>query len=161
MTHIKTNDVASSVPFDNSTNGFTSTDTQAAVEEARRYSEGFPRAGLTLIANGTTSNNQWVAYTDLLPNTPVGPWAVNVKLHEISWSNTTSNVSFDLEFYKNGTAIGNLFHTLQVRSTNPGYGYVNGLTYEFAAGDYLKVKYIDQGTNATDLAVILWISRIP
>jgi hypothetical protein len=154
-------DVASSVPFDNATNGFVATDTQAAIEEVKTYGEGFPRAGLALIANGTVSNNQWISYSELLPNTPVGPWAVNTKLHEISWSNTNTNVAFSLEFYKNGVTAGDLFYTMAVTSPNTGYGYISGLSYTFNAGDYIRIKYIDQGTNASDFALVLWISRIP
>jgi hypothetical protein len=160
MSIVKVNPVAESVPFDNGSNGFTADNTQKAIEEAKTNAEGFPRAGLPLIANGTVSNNQWIAYSELLPNTPIGPWAVNVKLQEISWSNTNTNVAFSLEFYKNGTAPGNLFYTMTVTSPNSGYGYVSGLNYSFVAGDYVRIKYIDQGTNCADFGLILWISRI-
>jgi hypothetical protein len=41
MPKIQSTPVAVSVPFDNSTNGFTSTNVQTAIEEARVASSGF------------------------------------------------------------------------------------------------------------------------
>jgi len=153
-------EVAESVPFDNTDTTFTSDNVQDALEEVKTYGEGFPRAGLPLMANGVVTNNQWISYNELLPNTPIGPWAVNIRLNELSWSNTNTNVSFDLLFYKNGTTAGDLFYTYQVRNSATGYGYVAGLTFDFNAGDYVRIKYVDQGTNCADFAVILWISRL-
>jgi hypothetical protein len=90
----------------------------------------------------------------------VGPWAVNIRLNELSWSNTNTNVSFDLEFYLDGTAPANKFYTLQIRNNAVGYGYVAALEYDFNAGQYIRVKYVDQGTNCSDFALVLWISRL-
>jgi hypothetical protein len=41
MSKIQATPVAVSVPFDNSTNGFTSTNVQTAIEEAKTASSGF------------------------------------------------------------------------------------------------------------------------
>jgi hypothetical protein len=152
-------DVANSIPFDNSSNGFISDNAQSAIEEAKQNSEGFPRAGIVLIANGVVSNNQFISYSDLLPNTPVGPFPVKLKLNELMWSNTNLNVSFDLLFYLNGSATP--FYTYSTVSDADGMGYASGLSFSFAVGDYIKIKYVDQGTNASDMALVLWVSRIP
>lgn len=152
--------VSRQIPFDNTTNGFVASETQSAIEEAKQNAEGFPRAGIILLNNGTVTNNQFISYSELLPNTPIGPFAVKTKLNEISWSNQTTNVQFRIDFYKNGTAPANLFYTLTVTSPNSGYGYVSGLNYTFDPGDILRLIYRDDGTNASDFSTTLWVSRI-
>ena len=129
------------------------------IREAKQNAEGFPRAGIALIANGVVSNNQWVSYSELLPNVQI-VFPVNTKLNELTWANTNTNVSFDLKFYKNGILDANLFYTYQVRNGTT-YGFQSGLNFTFNAGDWIRIKYIDQGTNVNDFALVLWISRIP
>ena len=50
-------------------------------------------------------------------------------------------------------------------STGAGVKYevfdVNGDNLTFNAGDFIQIIYKDQGTNARDMVVTLWISRIP
>ena len=152
--------VASSIPFDNATNGFISTDVQAAIEEAREYAQGFPRSGVRSTANGTVGNNDWIGPTELHPDTPTMVFPVNAEVNEISWSNQRTNVEFHLEFRRTSKT-GTIFHTLTVVSTNPGYGYVSGLSYVFSAGDVIYVQYKDDGQNCSDFELTLWISRIP
>jgi hypothetical protein len=41
MSKIQSTPVAQSIPFDNSTNGFTSTNVQTAIEEAKTATSGF------------------------------------------------------------------------------------------------------------------------
>lgn len=151
--------VAESVPFDNSSNGFTSEEVQSAIEEAKNTAEGFPRAGSRSTYNGTVSNGDWLGPNELLSNTPLLVFPVTTKLNEISWSNSNANVSFDIQF-RLGSKTGTIFYTMQVRSPNSGYGYVDGLNYSFNAGDVIYAQYIDQGTNCSDMDLILWISRI-
>jgi len=152
--------VAGEIPFDNATNGFTAEDTQAAIEEAKQYTEGFPRAGIVLLANGTQTNNDWISYNELLPTAKI-VFPVSVRLNEITFSNSNSDVEFALVIYKNGTNVGNIVYTWTV-NTGAGvdFGYISGLTIDFAAGDWIRVKYLDQGDNTADLNVTLWVSRI-
>lgn len=150
--------VAESVPFDNSTNGFTAEDVQEAIEEVGTSVEGFPRAGIRSIANGTVSNNQWLGPTDLLPNTPLLVAPVNLKINEITWANQNTNVSFRIDFRLNSKT-GTIIYQLNVSSPNSGFGFVTGVDYTLNAGDAIYAKYIDLGTNASDFDLILWISR--
>jgi hypothetical protein len=152
--------VARSTPFDNSTNGFTATDTQAAIEESYQYAEGFPRAGIRSIYNSTVGNNSWLGPSELLPNTPLLVVPVNTKINEISWSNQTANVQFRIQFRLNSRT-GTIFYTLTVTSPNPGYGIATGINYSLSAGDSIHAQYLDDGTNMSDADLILWISRIP
>lgn len=152
--------VARQIPFDSATNGFTSTEVQSAIEEAKQNAEGFPRAGIRSCYNGTVSANQWLGPSELLANTPLVVFPVNTKLNEITWSNQTVNVQFRIQFRLNSRT-GTIFYTLTVTSPNPGYGFVSGLTNTFSPGDTIHAQYLDDGTNASDMDLILWISRIP
>lgn len=152
--------VAEVVPFDNTVNDFTSDNVQDAIEEAKLNAEGFPRAGLRSCYNGTVGGNDWLGPNELLSNTPLAIFPVNTKLNEITWSNSIANVSFDIEF-RRGSKTGTIFYTLQVRTTNPGYGYVSSLNFTFIPGEVIFAQYKDQGQNCTDMDLILWVSRIP
>lgn len=150
---------SSDTPFDNSSNGFTSDNAQDAIEEAKQNAEGFPRAGCRGTYNGVVGNNDWLGPNELLSNTPFIVFPVKTKLNEITWSNSTTNVEFHIEF-RTGGKTGTIFYTMTVTSTNPGYGYVTGLNYTFNAGDTIWAQYKDDGQNCSDMDLILWISRI-
>lgn len=151
--------VARSTPFDNSTNGFTSVETQSAIEEAKAQAEGFPRAGLILISNGTQGNNDWITYSELTPNNKI-VFPTNTRINEITFSNANVDVEFDLQIFKNGIAVGNLIYTASFDTgASVDYGLITGVNLDFLAGDWIRIKYIDQGTNTSDLVVTLWISR--
>lgn len=157
--------VAGSTPFDNSTNGFVANDVQAAIEEAKQNAEGFPRAGLPLLNNGTVGNGQWITYSELLSN-PRILFPVNIRIKEITWVNSNTNLgAFNFEFYKNGQLAGNLVftYTAPAADRTSGYGYyVWATNLDFDAGESLYIKNVrPSGTALADLALILWISRRP
>lgn len=154
------NPVAESVPFDNATNGFIADNTQEAVEEARLYAQGFPRAGIRATANGIVGNNDWIGPNELLPNTPLLTSPVNLQINEITWANQNTNVQFHIEF-RLGSKTGTIFYTMTVTSTNPGYGYVSGLSFNLVPGDTVWAQLKDDGTNMSDMDLILWVSRVP
>lgn len=150
--------VPEAIPFEDPI--FTSDNVKDAIVEAKNTAEGFPRAGIPLINNGTQSNNDWIAYSNLTPAVKI-VFPVKTKLNEVTWANSRTSVEFALEFHKNGTTAGDIFYTYTVSSGSQNYGYVDGLSYTFDAGDWIRIKYDDQGTNTSDLVVLLWISRIP
>jgi hypothetical protein len=160
MSIVNKGQVSKSLAFDNSTNGFTSTDAQAAIEEAKQNAEGFPRAGIRSNYNGTVTANQWLGPSELFPNTPLLVAPVGLKINEITWSNQTTNVAFRIQF-RLGSKTGTIFYTLTVTSPNSGYGYVTGVNYSLAAGDIIYAQYLDDGTNCSDMDLIIWVSRIP
>jgi hypothetical protein len=151
-----------SVPFDPSGTTFNpvTDNVHDALVEAKQNSEGFPRAAIGGAYNGTVSNNQWLGPSELLPNTPLCIFPVNTKLNEITWSNQTADVSFNVEL-RTVSKTGTIFYTLSVVSPNLGYGYVNGLNIDFAAGTAIFAQYKDTGTNCADMRLDLWISRNP
>lgn len=160
MTYVRVTPVAQSVPFDNDTNGFTSDEVQSAIEEAKQNAEGFPRSSIRGVYNGTVANNNFLGPTELLPNTAFCVFPVNSKINEITWANQTTNVQFRVQF-RSVSKTGTIFYTLTVTSPNAGYGYVDGLNFTFSAGTSIWAQYLDDGTNASDMSLDLWISRIP
>ena len=137
------------VPFDNRFNGFISKDVQRAIEETRISAEGLPRAGCRSTYNSTISANQWLGPSELLSNTPLLKIPIKIRLNEISWANQNINVSFQIEFYKNGKLATDKFYTMTVVSPNDGTGYVdiNSLNFTFNAGDVIRAKYRDWETD--------------
>jgi len=152
--------IARTVLFDNSTNGFISDNVQDAIEEARLYAQGFPRAGISSKQNGVVGNNDWLGPNELMPNTPFCVFAVKTQINEISWSNQNSDVRFRIQFRRTSKT-GTIFHTLTVNSTNDGTGYESGLAYDFNPGDVVYAQYLDDGQNCSDMDITLWVSRIP
>jgi len=154
-----TSQVSDSVPF--SDNDFTSTNVHDAIIEAQENAEGFPRAGLSLVLNGTMGNNDLVSYSNLTPDTPI-IFPVNTKLNEVTFSNNKNSIEADLELWRGGVG-DTLITTLNI---NTGAGVktqvfdLNSLNISFTAGELLQIRYKDQGTNARDMVVVLWISRI-
>lgn len=160
MTNITKSEVARSIPFDNSGNGFVSEDAQAAIEEAKNTSQGFPRSGISVTHNGTVSNNTWLGPTELLPNTPAAVFPVKTQINEITWANQNINVQFRIQL-RRVSKTGTIFYTLTVTSPNPGSGFVSGLNFNFNPGEVVYMQYLDDGNNMADANVTLWISRIP
>jgi len=63
MTHIMgKNQIANQTPFDNSTNGFTSTDVQAAIEEAKNSAEGKARYCISCGFDGNSGVGRYLEY---------------------------------------------------------------------------------------------------
>ena len=156
--------VAESIPF--SDPGFTATDTQAAIVEAKQNAEGFPRAGLALTANGTVGDLAWITYTELLAN-PRILFPVKTRLKEFTWVNQNVSIRpLNFEFYQNGQAIGNRIDVITPSTTDRtnGFGYyIWPVNRDFLAGDtlYVRCDYTSTGTSLSDLALVVWISRIP
>lgn len=159
MAKARMSSVAKQIPFDNSTNGFLSKETQSAIEEAKQNAEGFPRAGIGSTHNGTVNNNQWLGPNELLPNTPMMVAPVALKINEITWSNANTNVQFRIQFRLNSRT-GTIFYTLTVTSPNTGNGFATGINFNLAPGDTVHAQYLDDGNNVVDLNLMLWVSRV-
>jgi hypothetical protein len=158
MWQVYKSEVARSVPFDNSTNGFTASNVQTAIEEAKLSAEGFPRAGIRSCYNSTVGASTWLGPSELLPNTPLLVAPVNLKINEISWSNQITNVQFRIQF-RTVSRTGTIFYTLTVTSPNNGSGFVSGINFTLPAGTQVHAQYLDDGTNCSDMDLILWVSR--
>lgn len=139
------------------TNNFTSINVQQALEEIDATAR-LPVYPLQLVMNGTMSNGDWITYSNLTPNaTIIIP--VKSQLSSLTWVNTSTSREFDLEFYKNGRGTTK-YATREVRSGANKSGYFTGLTDSFNAGDTLDIKYIDQGSNASDLVIVPYLKVV-
>lgn len=149
------------VYFDNTSNSFIADNTQGAIEEARETAAGFPRAGLALVQNGTMGDGDLVSYSHLTPNTPI-VFPVNTQINEITFSNNRTSVECDFNIYDGGIG-GTLVKTLNTSTGGNVYQTfdVNADNLTFNAGEIIQIEYVDQGTNARDMVLTLWISRIP
>ena len=138
--------------------GFNSTDSEEAIKEAKSVSISLPRYSIPLIWNGGMSNGDWVTYSNLTPDARV-VIPFDCILQEITWSNSSSNRSFDIEFYKNGRNTTK-YHTEEVRNSSNEYGAFPDLNHSFDAGDIIDLKYVDQGLNASDFVLVLFFQAV-
>jgi len=151
-------DVASSLPFTDDSGVFTSKNTKDAIFEALNTSVSLPRFPVILVMNGTVSNGDWITYSNLTPSASI-IIPTKCELRELTWSNRNSSVEFDLEFYKNGRAT-TAYETREVRSGSATNGQFTGLDDSFDALDTLDIKYIDQGSNASDLVLVIFFQTV-
>lgn len=147
-----TTPVAKSVPFEPNRNpgfgggasGLTSEESQSAIEEVVVLLRNNSRFVLNNLHNSTYTNGGFLGLSELHGSVPyVLPKAC--EMTEMSFSNATAGCSFNLEFYKNGTAAGNLVYTWTL--SNIQFGSVTALSMSFAPGDRLYIKYVKTGGN--------------
>lgn len=147
--------------FDNTSNGFTATNVQTGIEEAKNTATGLPRFTIVTSFNGTVSNNQWLGYNELIPGN-VTPIVVPVKckLTEISVSFNGSSVDGRLDVYKNGTNPGDIVvNTFTFTNVNTSQT-VTGLNVSLNPGDNIRGRWIDSGENPSDMAVVYYFTAI-
>lgn len=148
-------DDAENITFDNSSNGFTSTNAQNAIEESKNTAVGKARFTITTTFNSTVGNNNWLGYNELLPGnvTPIRiPVSCTLKEITFSWSGASVDGRYDL--YKNGTAGGNIvYQTPNIVNQANGIN-ITGLNLSFVNGDFFVGRWIDTGDNPSDMAVV-------
>jgi hypothetical protein len=109
---------------------------------------------IPLINNGTMSANTFIGYSNLLPgdSTPiVSP--LTGSFSGFTWSNSKTDCDFALEF-RLDTTTATPFFTWSVDNTQTAE--VDLVTPEMVTGGQkFFIKYIDEGTNAQDVAIIL------
>lgn len=160
--------VASSVPFDNNPDGtpiFTQSNPENVQEaisaggEKAQVALDTPRYTIPLVYNGTVGNNTFIGYSNLLPgdSTPI-VIPVNSQILEFTFSNQSSNADYTLEFRKNSTT-ATLFYS--VSKTNTQFFSDLDIDEFFDSGDTIFIKYIDDGNNASDVAILLVFKSIP
>jgi len=144
---------AENISFDNTGNGPISDDVQNAIGEV--YDIAAPLVvPINLIYNGSLSNNEFIGYSNLIPgdDTPViSPITGNFV--GFTFSNNRASADFALEFRKNTTG-GGAFFTWSVNNTQTA-DVTLGSPESFNAGDQIYIKYIDEGNNARDVAIVL------
>jgi hypothetical protein len=99
------------VPFDNSTNGFVSTNAQSAIEEVKNYNENIARFVVMSGFDGNANTGRWLEITKSVPSngTPF-VFPKNAYLTEFSYACTDSTtVTFGV--YINNVKVLNLVMT--------------------------------------------------
>jgi len=103
--------------------------------------------------NGAVGNGDWITLSSLTPDAKlIFPYDCTLK--KLTWGNSNNSIECDWEIYKNGISGGDLAGTIEIREAND-YG-TEDLDLSFNAGDWIRVKYVDQGTNMSDLDATLW-----
>lgn len=126
--------VASEVPFSNDTNGFVSTDTQAAVEEAMQLAANSSRGPTICGFDGTGSTGRWLEFFANNPSNN-NPFIIaeNNRLVAISIS-ASANSTGTVTVYKNGSSIT----TISLSGTKKNA--VSGLALSLASLDELSLE---------------------
>lgn len=146
---------ANEVKFNNT--GFLWTEAeevQEAIVDSHSDAVSKPRFPIACIMNGTMSNGDFIRYSNLSASANL-KMPIACEITEVTYSNSNS-ASFDIVFYKNQTTTP--FRTYEIR--NSLAGVITGFSQEFAQGDDLYMKYVDRGTNASDLNVVAYMRAI-
>ena len=153
---------ADDVFFDNSDSDFTSSNAEDAIKEAGTLADAAlntPRYSIVLQHNSTVSNNTFLGYDSLIPGDST-PIVIPIKsiLTEYAFSNQRSSADFTIELRKNSTSAAPFDSESRTNSKT----YVkSGLNQSFNIGDTVFIKYIDQGTNASDVVILLLFKVVP
>lgn len=132
MSTIYQSQVAKSVPFNNDTNSFVSTDVQAAIEEVDTAIDNKAQYGAICAYNGTANAVKYLEFfASISSNTAGLVLAENSTLRSIAVSvQTATTATFTL--YKNGVSI----QTISLSSSRTNY--ISGLTTSLSTGDELS-----------------------
>lgn len=164
MSNISKSPVARSIPFDTSENlwPLTPKNTQEAIEYARNNAVATVRFCIVTTFNGTMGSNQWLGYNELMPGNAVPiVLPMNCILKEISTSYNGAAVDGRLDLYKNGITSGELIDNTTFTYTNQASRKTfTGLNYSFAAGDQLRMRWIDLGDNPSDFALVYFFEVV-
>lgn len=150
---------ADQTPF-TPTGELTSDNVQDAIVEALNNAVAKPRLGIVTTHNGAIGNNQWLGYDNLLPGNQVPIIVpVNCQMKEITFSYVNASVDGKFQLYKNGLAGGNIVHTVQfTNQDSPLVAVIPDIP--FSASDYFVGRWVDEGTNPSDLAVTYFLQSV-
>ena len=139
-----------------SSNGFVSRNVQDAVEEAFNQANAaiYP---ISIVYNGTVSNGTFFSYSNLTPGTPIVV-PINSEFIGFTFSNSNSNADYTIRF-RNNSNVTTPFES--VTKVNTQF-FVDILTTpeQFTAGNFLSIEYVDDGTNASDVALTLFFRAV-
>ena len=115
------NPVAGQVPFDNTTNGFTSEEAQSAIEEAKQQGAAASRGPTICGFDGTASTGRWLEFYANNPSNN-NPFIVAEPSELIAVSIVTSATSATgtATIYKNGISITTISLAAQKKNASTG-----------------------------------------
>lgn len=109
---------------------------------------------IILTHNGTVGGGTFLGYSSLIPgdDTPIVVGR-DADLVNFTFSNGNANADYSLIFRKNSTVASPF---LTVSKTNEQFFSFDLITPEsFLAGDRIYIEYQDDGTNASDVGMVL------
>lgn len=157
--YIKIDNEADQIHFKNNglvANNFVARDVQSAIEESFNQANAaiYP---LSILHNGTVGNGTFFSYSNLTPGTPIIV-PINSEFLGFTFSNSNANADYTLEF-RNNSDVGATFEV--VTKVNTQFFVDLLATPEpFNAGDFISIKYIDDGQNASDVAITLFFRAV-
>lgn len=115
------------------------------------------RYAIVLQHNGTVSDGTFIGYDSLLPGntTPIVIPRDSI-LKDLSFSNSNSSADYTIEFRKNST-VATPFYS--VSKVNTKLFTEIDIDETFSSGDELYIKYVDDGTNASDAVIVLFLQN--
>jgi len=150
-------DQASNIRF-TPTSSIAEINVQDAIGSGVNTALNTPRYGIPLIYNGVVSNNEFIGYSNLLPGdeTPI-IIPVDSEITGYTFSNSRADASYTIELRKNSETATPFNTTSKITTKN----FIQSeLSEEFAAGDSIFVKYLDDGVNASDVGILLTFKAI-
>lgn len=144
--------IPENIPF--SSPGVVSDNVKDAILETNGIAQA-QRYPIILTHNGSVSNGTFLGYSSKISgdSSPIVIPASGT-LKEFSFSNSKTSADFTLEFRKNSLTATPFF---SVSKTNTQFFVQTGVDEVMTVGDRLYVKYVDNGTNANDAVVIIYI----
>lgn len=109
---------------------------------------------IVLQHNGSVGNGTFFGYSNLISglDTPIVV-PVDSTLDNFTFSNKNSSADYTIEFRKNTTG-GSAFYSVSKTNTS-SFVDTLGSPEPFSAGDLIYVKYVDNGSNASDVGLVL------
>lgn len=157
----KYSNFANSVRF-TSTTDLTSVEVNSAINESALLADlalNTPRYAIPLVYNGTVGNNTFIGYSNLVPGdaTPI-VIPIKSRLIEYTFSNSNASADFTIELIKNSTT-NTAFNSES--KINTASFVKTGLNELFLSGETIYIKYLDNGTNASDCVIVLFFKAVP
>ena len=152
--HISISPVSRSVPFDNTSNGFTATEVQSAIEEAYQAAANASRGPTIAGFDGTASTGRWLEFYANNPSDS-NPFVLAEPAQLIALSIVTSAASATgtATIYKNGVSLQTISLAAQKKNA------VNGLTHNFTTLDEISVQITSGSISRPN--VYLFIRTLP
>lgn len=126
--------VAKSIPFDNSTNGFTAQEAQGAIEESKAAAAATSRGPTVCGFDGTASTGRWLEFFSNNPSNN-NPFIIAEPNQLIAISiSASSNSTGTITIFKNGIALTTISLTASRKNS------VNGLSFNLTSLDELSLR---------------------
>lgn len=150
--------VAASTPFDPTGTAYDSDvlNVQDALELTQTLADA-GRYALVLQHNGSVSDGTFIGYDSLIPGdaSPI-IFPEPCTIFEFTFTNNRATADYTLEFRKNST-VATPFYS--VSKVNTQFFADTIIEEDFAAGDQIYIKYVDDGTNAQDVVMVLFMQN--